>query len=261
MPRLMDTDDDTMQQHRMAGNFAFSGRRLDQLGATEYTLATIAVDETGSTNGFEAVFQQMLATAVLSCKKSPRSDNLLLRVVYFSTKYPDGVKEIHGFRPLAEIDPVSYPTLVGGGMTPLCDVAYSMIGAMNQYGEELAGQDFSTNAIGFVISDGCDNKSTATMTMVKAEQERGVSGEHLESMISILVGINTAPKGDLVTARQIKQELDTFHRDAGMTQFIDAGDATPAKLAKLAAFIDQSISSQSQALGTGGPSQNIAATI
>ena len=42
---------------------------------------------------------------------------------------------------------------------------------------------------------------------------------------------------------------------------IDVGDATPRKLAKLAAFVSQSISSQSQALGTGGPSQNIAATI
>ena len=42
---------------------------------------------------------------------------------------------------------------------------------------------------------------------------------------------------------------------------IDAGDATPAKLAKLAVFISTSISSQSQHLGTGGPSQQIAATI
>jgi hypothetical protein len=36
---------------------------------------------------------------------------------------------------------------------------------------------------------------------------------------------------------------------------------TEGKLAKLAGYISQSVSSTSQALGTGGPSQNIAATI
>ena len=46
-----------------------------------------------------------------------------------------------------------------------------------------------------------------------------------------------------------------------ISQYIDAGAATKGKLAKLADFVSQSVSSQSQALGTGGPSQNISATI
>ena len=46
-----------------------------------------------------------------------------------------------------------------------------------------------------------------------------------------------------------------------MTKFIDAGAANERSLAKLADFVSQSISSQSQSLGTGGPSQNISAVI
>lgn len=260
MPRLMDNDD-SMQQHNLAGNFSFSGKRLDKLGASEYTLATIAVDETGSTRGFEPIFHKMLVTAVAACKKSPRSDNLLLRVIYFSSRYQNGVKEIHGFKPLAEIDPASYPVPDGGGMTPLCDAVYSSIGAMNKYGEELFEQEYSANGIGFIISDGGENQSVATMSMVKKEQTLSISGEKLESMVTVLIGINTAPASDKIYSAQVADDLEKFREESGMTQFIDAGDATPAKLAKLAAFIDQSISSQSQALGTGGPSQNIPLTI
>jgi hypothetical protein len=57
------------------------------------------------------------------------------------------------------------------------------------------------------------------------------------------------------------REMMTGRSEVGITQFIDAGDATKGKLAKLAAFVSQSISSTSQALGTGGPSQAIAATV
>jgi hypothetical protein len=59
----------------------------------------------------------------------------------------------------------------------------------------------------------------------------------------------------------LKSYLDAFKRDAALDEYISAGDATAARLAKLAAFVSQSISSQSQALGTGGPSQAISATI
>jgi len=247
----MNANDD-MKQHKLAGNFTFSGTRLDKLGATEYTLATIAVDESGSTSGFKDELRGVLESAVSACKKSPRSDNLLLRVVYFGDSYPNGVKEVHGFKPLAEIDPTQYPEINPGGGTPLCDATYSAVGAMNKYGAELKAQDFDANGIAFVITDGGENASVATMNMVKKELELSVTGEMLESMVSVLVGIN---------ASQCIHLLQDFQKKTGITQFIDAGDATPSKLAKLAAFIDQSISSQSQALGTGGPSQNISATI
>ncbi|OGM99293.1 MAG: hypothetical protein A2915_02490 [Candidatus Yanofskybacteria bacterium RIFCSPLOWO2_01_FULL_41_34] len=248
MPRL----DESMQSHKIGGSFTFSAARVERLGAAEYTLVTVAVDETGSVQGFSDQLREMLVTAVESCKKSPRSDNLLIRVITFGTQYKNGVNEIHGFKPLGEIDTVSYPTIKPGGSTPLYDACYSAIGSQNVYGKKLDDQDFSCNGIVFIITDGGENASVATAQMVADEAKKSVSGEILESMISVLIGINGS---------SYSRWLSQFQKDAGLTQYIDAGDATPRKLAKLAAFVSKSVSSQSQALGTGGPSQNISATI
>lgn len=248
MPRL----DDSMQNHKIGGAFTFSAARVERLGATEYTLVTIAVDETGSVQGFSDQLREMLVMAVESCKKSPRSDNLLVRVLTFSDKYRNGVNEVHGFKPLGEIDATSYPVIKPGGSTPLYDACYSAIGSQNVYGKQLVDQDFSCNGIVFVITDGGENASVATAQMVADEAKKSISGEVLESMISVLIGINGS---------SYSQWLSQFQKDAGLTQYIDAGDATPRKLARLAAFVSKSVSSQSQALGTGGPSQNISATI
>jgi len=253
MPRLM--DDNVMEVGQIGGmqGFAFSGVRTERLGATEYTLVTIAVDVTGSVIGFEDDLRESLVTAVEACQRSPRSDNLLLRVIKFSSMFNNGVDELHGFKPLAEIDARNdYGDMNPGGMTPLCDACYSAIGAMNAYGQKLVDDDFGVNAIAFVITDGGENASVATMKMVAQEAQKAVTGEIVESMVSVLIGVN---------ASEYKYELEAFQREAGLTQYIDAGEATKGKLAKLADFVSQSVSSQSQALGTGGPSQNISATI
>jgi uncharacterized protein YegL len=250
MPRMKDA---TMETGTIRGMqaFKFSGTRIDHLGATEYTLVTIAVDVTGSTAGFEKDLRQSLITAVESCKKSPRSNNLLLRVIIFSTSLMGGVEEIHGFKPLREIDPASYQDFQPSGMTPLYDAAYSSVGATNAYSKKLMDQDFLVNGIVFVITDGGDNQSRATTKMILKEINRGVAEEEIESLIAIAIGINAQ------TCRDLLELLET---EAGM-KYMDAGDATKQNLAKLAGFVSQSISSQSQSLGTGGPSQNIAATI
>ena len=46
--------------------------------------------------------------------------------------------------------------------------------------------------------------------------------------------------------------------EAGLTQYVSIGKATPGKLAKFAQFVSQSISSTSAALGSGAASQPIA---
>jgi uncharacterized protein YegL len=252
MPKLMNGD---MEFGQIGGSngFVFSGVRTEKLGATEYTLVTIAVDETGSVDGFASELRECLISAVDACRRSPRRDNLLLRVIKFSARYNNGVEEMHGFKPLADIEPANeYPNFNPGGMTPLCDACYSAIGAMNAYGKKLSDDDFGVNAIAFIITDGYDNASTTTAQMVKEQAQKAVSGEIMESMVTVLVGIN---------ASEYKYELENFYQDADLTQYIDAGEATKGKLAKLAEFVSQSISSQSQSLGTGGPSQNISATI
>lgn len=250
MPKLMGSE---MKSQRIGGgNFTFSGARIENLGATEYTLVTIAVDETGSVADFDQELREMLIASVEACKRSPRSDNLLIRVVTFGSQYANGVNEVHGFKELAEINTSDYPDIDPGGLTPLYDVSYSAIGAMNKYGKQLADEDFGVNAIAFIITDGDDNHSVATMGMVKQEVREAVTGEAVESMVTVLIGINVAQYAD---------KLQAFKDGVGLTQYIDAGEATKGKLAKLAQFVSQSISSQSQALGTGGPSQNISATI
>ena len=88
--------------------------------------------------------------------------------------------------------------------------------------------------------------------MVAEEARKSISGEVLESMISILIGVNST---------RYKQQLLDYQTGAGLTHYKDAGEATERNLAKLANFVSRSTSSQAQAKGTGGPSQNIQATI
>jgi hypothetical protein len=247
-----------MNDFEIGSGFGFSGQIIDELEASEYTLVTIALDESGSIAGFESQIGDMLQAAVGACNASPYSQNLLIRVIRFGTQYGrsggGGVDEIHGFKALSEIDVNAYPALRGGGGTPLNDGVYSGVGAMNTYAESLVALDFAVNGITFVISDGGENSSVATTKMVKDELAKSVKGEIMESHLSILIGIDTGYPGD-------KPALQAFQQDAGIDQFIWAGEATKAKLAKLAEFVSQSISSTSQALGTGGPSQQISATI
>ena len=251
MPRI--GGDEATGTYRITGsNFKFTGARLTRLGATEYTLVTIAVDVTGSTAPFANELRRALIAAVDSCKKSPRSNNLLIRVITFATTFRDGVNEIHGFRQLADINPNDYPPFRPAGMTPLFDAVYSAAGAMVEYGVDMVNNDFLVNGIVFIITDGADNRSTMTPGMIKAQIAKVTLGEALESMVTVLVGIN---------ATQYRRELEIFQQEAGLDQYIDVGEITIGKLAKLAAFVSQSVSSQSQAIGTGGPSQNIAPTI
>jgi uncharacterized protein YegL len=241
-----------MQSHGVTGsNFTFQATRISDLGATEYTLVTIAVDVTGSTHGFADELRQMLVTVIQACQRSPRSHNLLVRVILFSTTV-GGVTELHGFKPLAEINTADYPQFQPDGLTPLFDATYSSLVAMLDYGRQLADNDFLANGIAFIITDGADNASVTTPAMIRRQLESARQDEQLESLVSVLVGIND---------NQLRHLLDQFKVEAGLDQYVPAGDATAGRLAKLAAFVSQSVSSQSQALGTGGPSQAISATI
>ena len=60
-----------------------------------------------------------------------------------------------------------------------------------------------------------------------------------------------------INASSCQQELDEFKTLANLTQYVDVGEVSDQKLAKLAAFVSKSISSQSTSLGTGGASQPI----
>ena len=74
--------------------------------------------------------------------------------------------------------------------------------------------------------------------------------EELESVDAILIGVNDSDS-------YLKQELEQYKADAGFDQYVSLGDVSPGKLAKLAQWVSNSISSTSQVLGTGGASQPV----
>ena len=239
--------DDMMEQPIAGTNYGFSATRLENLGATEYTLGTIVVDVSGSTIPFRDNMEKALKAAVESCKSNPRADNMMLRVIMFDGK----VEEFHGFKQLRDCSEADYDGCLGrsGGVTALYDATYNAIQSVNQYAETLVKQDYDVNAIVFVITDGMDYGSTGTRKMVGEAFKDSVTSESLESMNSVLIGVN---------AQDVGTYLTDFKDESGFTQYVGLDDANPNTLAKLGDFISKSLSSTSQALGTGGPSQSLA---
>jgi uncharacterized protein YegL len=241
-------DTDSMQSLTTVSKYKFSAVGLDALvGASEYTLATIAVDVSGSVQDWRTQLEKCIKVITSSCKSSPREDNLLLRVV----KFNQTVSEVHGFRLLAEIDPKEYDGILStGGNTALFDAVHTSIEATGDYGKLLVDQgDMSANAVIYVLTDGEDNSSKQTEVTIKNAKKRVVDEEKLESVAVILVGLGYS-QGSTV------KYLDKFKKDANLDQFVDLTElfakASPEKaLAKLAGYVSQSISSTSQALASG----------
>lgn len=238
-----------MDSHVVKGShFSFSGTKISSLGAAEYTIVTIVMDETGSVSAFKDQLESVLKEVVSSCRKSPRADNLMIRVVRFNTS----VNEIHGFKLLSDINEKDYnDSLEPEGMTALFDATYTSIEALVHYGKTLVDNDFSVNAALFVVTDGDNNAGTATAKMVAEAIKKARNSEVLESIMPVLIGVNTDDSTGL------NQFLEAFKRDADFQQYVEIKKADAKTLAKLGGFISKSISSQSQALGSGGPSKSL----
>ena len=250
MPRLMATTEDQVINIPGPGNFQFSAIRIEDLGATEYTLVTMVCDISGSVITFANELMRCIKTIVGACKKSPRAENLLVRLLLFN----DTVFEIHGFKNLSDIDANNYDPLRPDAMTSLFDATYDAVGATLEYAKRLVDQDFDCNGAVYIITDGMDNRSSMAPSAIKDKMEAAMRNEEIESLVTILVGINDPNTRWSV---EVEKALERFKNDASLTEFINAGDATEQKLAKLANWVSESISSQSQALGTGAPSQTL----
>lgn len=238
--------DDDAQSFRATGSgFHFSGTNIGKLGASEYTLVGIGADRSGSVQGFAAEIEGCLKQSLEGCQKSARVDNLLVRLIAFNQH----VTEEHGFRPLAECHLANYDGfLKPGGGTALYDAAIAVIDPLATYGKQLMDQDYTANAIAVLITDGMENgNSTHTVRDVQAAFERARKSEALESLVSVLIGIN-------VTDSQVSSALNRFKTEAGFTQYIEAKDSSPKTFARVAGFISKSVSSQSQAIGSGAAS-------
>lgn len=249
MPRI---PDNLEQVNLPASHYGYTKVAKTKLTAAEYSLVTIMVDCSGSVEAFSAELEKCLKQAVAGCRKCSKPDNLLLRVLAFGSR----MNEAHGFKPLADINEDDYNGFYAtqhrtcGALTALYDTFLNAASAMNNMAADLTKDDYKVNAINIGITDGDDNNSTATPLMIKKELESGVSGESLESQLTILVGVN-------LPNPVCKSKLDTFKQEANLAQFVDIGEASDKKLAKLAKFISKSVTSTSTALGSGKPSQTL----
>jgi len=225
--------------------YKFSATKIDDLGASEYTLVTIVIDVSYSVSSYAAELETALKTVVNACDKSARRDNLLIRIVEFS----DQLNEIHGFKLFDTIKDADYDNVLNiGGSTALFDACDEAVRATATYGEQLTSQDYLCNSIIVVITDGENNRGNIMdASAIKKSVDTAKRAENLESLITILVGVT----GDDNNLNAYLQEVKD---DGGFTQYVSIGTATPGKIAKLAEFVSQSISSTSSALGTGAAS-------
>lgn len=238
MPKLTDENLETINVK--GTNFQYSAVRLDKLGATEYTLVSIITDISGSVSGYKNELEKCLQEILKSCRKSPRSDNLMLRLLTFNTN----VDELHGYKLLSECNPDDYVNILNtGGMTSLYDASYNGILSASDYAKTLTDNDFDVNGIIFIVTDGMDNTSTYSPNSVSKAMQESLKNEYLESLTVVLIGLNLEPDAD--------SYLQDFQKQANLTKYINIGDADEKALAKLAEFVSKSISSSSTSLGTG----------
>lgn len=227
------------------GRFAFSGTRVEDLQASEFTLAAVVVDTSGSVAPYRAAIEGALVEVVRACRRHPRADHMMLRVVTFNRD----LEEVHGFKPLPECSDGDYQGALNiYGATALYDACYSAVTSVEGYARRLAAHGIAANAAVFVITDGEDNASTLTEGMVRDGLERAVTSETLESLTSVLVGVCTG--GDTLHGT-----LAAVQQRCGFDRYLPLESASEQRLAALAEFIGRSVAAQSVALGSGAASQ------
>jgi len=230
---------DAVMEQFSGGSFGFSGTTLDQLKATKYTLAVICVDYSSSLTGFGGELTLMLQNIIKALKDDPNANNMLVRVILFN----HDLQELHGFKLLKHIDEnQDYPIIRPTGATALIDVTYSGLESLFHYADTLDQNEYDTNGIIAVVTDGDDTASGMSMGEIPKLLDRELKKEKMESINRFLIGMNTQVCGSYLTM---------FQQDAQFTQYIDMGDASPDNIKKICLGISSSISSQSQALGTG----------
>ncbi len=237
-------------------NFGFSAKPVTELTATEYTLADIELDLSPSTAPYVALLEKALNTVRDSLDKSPRAENMLVRVQTFD----EHLKEAHGFVALKDIKAGDYSLASVGSGTALYDAALSGVEAVEAEGARLDSLDYGVNGVVIIITDGEENSSRVCRSPQKVKNaiQRIAQAEKLESIKTILVGVGR-PDADSPDDpdNATKAYLEDFKDKAGIDQYVWAGRATAGNIAKIANFVSRSVSSSSQSLGTGGPSQSL----
>lgn len=256
MPRLKD-----MKNYNF-GNFVFTGVRPDTLEEPEYTVVNIVTDKTGSISHFADEILEMEKQIIRDAKRPGYGQKLIVRATRFNSQE---IEELHGFKTVTDIDiEAEYPEIYPSGMTPLLDAAGDGVAAVKCYCKELYYNDYTVNGLVVIVTDGLENYSKKTdMDELVNLSKSTLQSESMDSFKIIVIGINTSfsaqqdyTRFDVQGGDTIGDVLKRFSENI-QAEFIDAGDVKEGVIGKVAGFISRSISSTSQALGTGAPSQKL----
>jgi len=238
--------DEQSLQLNTVSNFGFSAVNVDTLEGSKYCLASLRIDASGSVWQFVKDLEEMGNQVIQSTQKSPEAENVLLQTATFSGR---DIHELHGFVPVTTLDADKYTGQINvGSTTPLYDATVDAAESIESYGKQLVDSEYMVNGILFIVTDGEELGSRVVRTVdgVKQAITRIRTNESVESLVTILIGVNDS---------SCEAALKSYASDAGFDHYISVGEASPSKLAQLGQLISQSISSQSQQIGSGGPSQ------
>lgn len=245
MPKLLGKT--PMEAHDLIQQYKYTGQPMDKLGGSKYTLVTLALDMSPSIEEFVPDMEQMCGTIIKACQRDPNKESIMFRFTGFHEK----VLELQGFTELRHYDPDQFQGAIKvGNSTALFEATYEAILATDNYGEELVNADCMCNAVLFILTDGknmINGHASPNLISQKIKEIRADEGARtVESINTILVGASDRP--------DVTDALERFQKTAELAQFVRMGEANESNLANLGNFVSQSVSSTSQALGSGGPS-------
>lgn len=227
-------------------SYGYTGAPVDTLQSFENTLAQALLDESSSTGPFSRQMELCVKEIVKALRRSTRADYLIYRQNHFATEY----REHHGFTPLAQINVDDYDGCYRpGGRTTLYDSADRVIRELVDYAQQQAKLKYQCNGVIFIVTDGVDFGSTLRAGDVKKTLTWAAQQEDLESLMTFLIGVNDDD--------DVQRNLQAMQASVGFTGYIPLGKADERSLAKLGNWIVSQSVAQSQAIGSGGPSQSL----
>ncbi len=221
------------------GGFQFSGAGLDRLleYGGEFTLASVAVDASGSVSEFVDDINRVLGVIRSALRNAATADKIVLR----TTAFADNVQELNGFEPVADAPDVQIQL---GGMTSLYDAIGDALAGICGYARTLADGEVLANGVLVVITDGFENNSLQIRNEdeLKARLKDARQDDALESLTVILIAVN---------AREHEAKLKELAQLLDLEAFIAIDQLEEQSLRRLARVVSKSVQAQSQALGSG----------
>jgi hypothetical protein len=215
--------------------------------ASKNTLALSLMDESYSTKPFARQIELFCKELIKSLRNCDSADELVYMQTHFSTDFRDH----HGFTPLMTLTEAMYDGCYNpGGQTHLYDNCVRCLDILTNYSKEQAKAKRLCNGFLYIVTDGRDYGSSLTQSSVREALEKAIASETLESLVTILIGVNDDP--------DIQRDLKAFQEAVGFTFYQPIAKADATTMSHLTGWVSQQLVSQSQHLGTGGPSQVIA---